>query len=94
MLNIKIDDKYQITSDERNYILNEIKTAKSGKNEGKKYIDPVSYHGSLGDLLRQYANVRLLKSDCNSFEEIRGILTEIFKTISDIQSSVSLNRVI
>lgn len=94
MLNIKIDDKYQITSDERNFILNEVKTAKSGKNEGKEYLNPVSYHGSLGDLLCQYANVCLLKSNCNSFKEVREILVEIFKTISDIQSSVSLNRVI
>ena len=43
-IRIEINNQYVITSDRYQFILQEKKTATSGKNEGKEWLDVVGYY--------------------------------------------------
>jgi hypothetical protein len=90
MLNIPIDDKYVVTSDERNLILNIRKIVKNGKAAGEERLCAVSYHGNITSLFDNYLKVRLLESDCESFREVVGAVAEVKKIVADIQTQMSL----
>lgn len=44
---IEINNQYVITSDRYQFILQEKKTATSGKNEGKEWLDVVGYYPTI-----------------------------------------------
>lgn len=46
-MKIKLNDKFLLTTDNLNYILNEIAIGEKGKNKGKKYIVHQSFFGTL-----------------------------------------------
>ena len=51
-MNIQITDDYIMTSDAHNFILNEVATAKEGKDKGKRRLRPVAFYSRVEDLVQ------------------------------------------
>lgn len=50
-MRIEITDKYVMTSDAHNYILNTKEIVKDGKNAGKTRLRPIAYYSRVSDLI-------------------------------------------
>lgn len=50
-IRIEIGDRYVVTSDAFQFILQEKKTAKTGKNAGNEWLDVVGYYPKLSQLV-------------------------------------------
>lgn len=50
-LRIEIGDKWVITSDQYQFILNEKKVAQSGKKAGEEWLDTVGYYPKINQLI-------------------------------------------
>lgn len=74
-LNIKINDRYTVTSDSRQFILNktEAKGAKY-KEPGSMSIKPVGYFHSLDGLTKQLIQIGLKESDAKSLKQCQEII--------------------
>lgn len=83
MINIKLDDKYKITSDDNNYILMEIKTYDTGKNAGQSYERPVGYYSKPEQVLEGYLDKTI---KCCNVETLEDLLVEIRVTRQYIKS--------
>lgn len=83
-MNIQIDDKYLITSDRLNVILNERKVHKTGKDAGVEYCEEISYHPNLASALNKYINLVIAESDCETVKELMAKLDDIKDVISSI----------
>lgn len=50
-IRIEVSDKWVITSDQFQFILNEKKVIKSGKNAGEEWLDTVGYYPKINQLI-------------------------------------------
>lgn len=50
-MNIEIGDKYVVTADQYQYILNERKIVKEGKNAGSEYQQTIGYYPKISQLV-------------------------------------------
>ena len=69
-MKIKINEKYEITNDERNYILNEISMSNGEKTKGEIIKTPKGFYSSLPNVLKAWAAYDLKNSDCTSVNDI------------------------
>lgn len=67
---IVIDDKFVITSDQFQFILQEKKIAKSGKNAGKEWLSTVGYYPKLSQLVSGLFHHSILTGDATAFESL------------------------
>lgn len=86
MIRIKIHEKYMLTSDNKQFILNKIKIAKETKRdkdrqiiyrEGDELLFPFSFYPSLESAIKKIPDRILMTSDANSIKE----LIENYKSI-------------
>ena len=84
-MNIKIDDTWVITSDDRNIILNRSYVAKDGKRKGEEILKPESYHGSIEGALDMYSKRMVASSAATSFSELKKCMQEIKETIRSVR---------
>ena len=84
MLNIKIDDKYVITADSRNYMLQEVKIAKEGKNKGEETHYTIGYYGKIGQALQGFKEHKIRTSNISNFDELLTTIQDIDRTIKKI----------
>lgn len=93
MLDIKIDNDYKISNDDRNFILQKkrVITGENLKgrqanpeNIGKEIWEDVSYHRTLKQLIEKYTKEKVLKSKetIRTMNELTGLLRDIQKTIN------------
>ena len=63
-MDIRLEPNYAITSDENNIILNRVLVRESGKDVGKEYYKPLSYHGTFKTALAalRERDIRLSKA--------------------------------
>lgn len=69
-IRIEIGERYVVTSDRFQFILQEKKTAEKGKNAGKEWLDVVGYYPKLNQLISGLVHHDLLTGDASSFEVI------------------------
>lgn len=67
-IRIEIGERYVVTSDRFQFILQEKKTAEKGKNAGKEWLDVVGYYPKLNQLISGLVHHDLLTGDTSSFE--------------------------
>lgn len=67
-INIVIDNKFVITSDQFQFILQEKKTAARGKNAGKEWLDIVGYYPTIQQLVSGLVHHNILTGNATSFE--------------------------
>jgi len=76
-LNIVVNDKFTISSDSRNYILQETAISQKGKSKGKKIILEQTYYHSIGLLLESITDYTIKTSNATTFLEIKAILVDL-----------------
>jgi len=74
-MNIKLNDRYTITSDESNYMLNEIKEyGVKSKTPGEIYSVVVGYYAKIEHLAKDLLELKIRKSDIKTLEDIISTL--------------------
>lgn len=66
-MNVQLDEKYFLESDERNFILKELKVNQKTK---EKYKEAVAYQSTLEQILTSYLNKLFKKSEAATLEEL------------------------
>lgn len=82
-IHIEINNQYVITSDRYQFILQEKKTATSGKNEGKEWLDVVGYYPTIPKLISGLVLHDLLTSDLTGFSALETRIERMGKQCLD-----------
>ncbi|AWK42650.1 hypothetical protein GPY51_10835 [Photorhabdus laumondii subsp. laumondii] len=75
-------DKYVITSDEHQFILNEIKINKGGKNIGKERLQTIGYYPRLEQLIKKLILLEIRRDDIKSLQDISDRINQVATEIS------------
>lgn len=67
---IEVGDRFVVTSDQFQFILQEKKIAKSGKNAGKEWLGAVGYYPTISRLVSGLILHGILTGEAASFAEI------------------------
>ncbi len=78
--------QYELTSDERQFILSEIIKAKTGKNKGEYVIKTIGYFSSLESILNKINYLEIVDSNATSFEELLKAVRDTKKYIGSLLS--------
>ena len=84
-IKIKITDKYTITSDASNFILNETGIYESGKDKGDAFIRPIKFYPSLSGLAQGFVKHETLHSQANS---IKWLYADVRRAIAEIKAAL------
>lgn len=76
-ISIVIDNKFVITSDQFQFILQEKKIAKSGKNAGKEWLDAVGYYPTISKLVSGLILHNILTGEACQFSELEKQVEQI-----------------
>lgn len=82
-IRIEINNQYVITSDRYQFILQEKKTAASGKNEGKEWLDAVGYYPTISKLVSGLVLHDLLTEDATRFSALEAQIESVAKQCLD-----------
>lgn len=69
-IHIEVGGRFIVTSDQFQFILQEKKTAKSGRNAGKEWLDTVGFYPTIQRLVSGLVFHGILTSEATSFAEI------------------------
>lgn len=69
-IRIEINHQYVITSDRYQFILQEKKTATSGKNEGKEWLDVVGYYPTISKLVSGLLLHKIVTGESRKFSDL------------------------
>ncbi|MFT9495854.1 hypothetical protein [Anaerosolibacter sp.] len=76
-MEIKINSKYKITSDDKNIILQEIKIAQQDTKtmkQGDEYTVNVGWYGTLENAMNGLVNREVRACDAKSFKELKQVI--------------------
>ena len=89
-IRIEIDDKWVITSDQYQFILNEKKVVKSGNKAGEKWLDTIGYYPKINQLISglvhhqiQTATINSLTEMATEIEKLSFICEDAFKVMKN-----------
>lgn len=83
-MKIQIDNKYQISSDSMNYILQEKKQTVSNEGEEKSYVVNVGYYSTITNALQGYKELQIRNSDVTTIDELMKLIKELDKKIETL----------
>ena len=83
-MNIRIDNDYKLTSDDRNVILTKVSIGQSGKSKGKEVESNVGYYGTIEQALNGYLRIKTNTSEAMSISELKAEIREVKKTIERV----------
>ncbi|EAM8602204.1 hypothetical protein AKM92_04885 [Salmonella enterica] len=69
-IRIEVGDKWVITSDQYQFILNEKKVVKSGKNTGEEWLDTIGYYPKINQLISGLAHHYIHNSELQTLNDI------------------------
>ncbi|EMT4887628.1 TPA: DUF5405 family protein [Klebsiella pneumoniae] len=69
-IRIEVGDKWIITSDQYQFILNEKKVVKSGKNVGEEWLDTIGYYPKINQLISGLAHHYIQNSELQTLNDI------------------------
>ncbi|WP_338300933.1 DUF5405 family protein [Escherichia coli] len=85
-IRIEVGDKWVITSDQYQFILNEKKVAQSGKKAGEEWLDTIGYYPKINQLITglvhhqiQNSEIKSLKGMADEIERIGHLCFSAFK---------------
>lgn len=89
-IRIEIGDKWVITSDQYQFILNEKKVIKSGKKSGEEWLDTIGYYPKIEQLISglvhhhiQTATINSLSEMATEIEKLSFICENAFKAVKN-----------
>jgi hypothetical protein len=74
---IDIDNKWVVTSDQYQFILQEKKAAISGKNADKEWMDTIGYYPKVSQLVAGLIHHHILNSSAQSFDLLAAEVARI-----------------
>lgn len=83
-MNIRIDNDYKLTSDDRNVILAKVSIGQSGKSEGEEIEKNIGYYGTIEQALNGYLRIQINTSEAMSISELKAEIREVKKTIERV----------
>ncbi|CNF49121.1 putative relication initiation protein [Yersinia enterocolitica] len=89
-MNIKIGEKHVVTSDSLQFILNEVKISKEGKNKGQERLEPIGYYPTISQLVEGLIKRHVSEAQINSFASLGNEIGRIGKLCQEAFSSSSL----
>ncbi|QFQ10796.1 DUF5405 family protein [Enterobacter sichuanensis] len=85
-IRIEVGDKWVITSDQYQFILNEKKVVKSGNKVGEEWLDTIGYYPKINQLISglvhhhiQTATINSLSEMASEIERVSAICSAEFK---------------
>ena len=69
-IRIEVGDKWVITSDQYNFILNEKNVAQSGKKAGEEWLDTIGYYPKLNQLINGLIHHHIQTAELIALEDI------------------------
>lgn len=85
-IRIEVGDKWVITSDQYQFILNEKKVVKSGNKAGEEWLDTIGYYPKINQLISglihhqiQNSKIKSLKGMADEIERIGDLCISAFK---------------
>lgn len=69
-IRIEVGDKWVITSDQYQFILNEKKIVKSGNKAGEEWLDTIGYYPKINQLISALVHHRIQTATINSLNEM------------------------
>lgn len=88
-MEFKISDKYIITSTNHDFVLNEVRTIKEGKNAGQEGRSVVGYFTKLSQLVTYLIAHDIKNSDVDSLCAMDSRINELARSIESAFSSVT-----
>lgn len=88
MINIKLDDKYTLTSDSMNYIIEETKVIQDGSKKGETYKTVYGYYSTVESALKGFKELKIRTSDAKSIKELLKVSKETDKKIEKILGGI------
>lgn len=82
-MNIKISDEYRLTSDNKQIILEKKFITRKGENKGKEYYRQIRFYPNLEIAFNDILDLKILLSDCDSFEKLIKEIRNIRRMISE-----------
>lgn len=76
-IRIEIDDKWVITSDQYQFILNEKKVVKSGNKIGEEWLDTIGYYPKINQLISGLVHHQIQKAPINSLTEMAAEIEKL-----------------
>lgn len=67
-MKIQITEKYVMTSDTYNFILNEVSVVKTGKTAGQTRLTPIGYYSRVSDLVDGLISLKMRQSTKRTLE--------------------------
>ncbi|RNW26931.1 MULTISPECIES: DUF5405 family protein [Enterobacteriaceae] len=76
-LRIEIGDKWVITSDQYQFILNEKKVVKSGKKAGEEWLDTIGYYPKINQLISGLIHHHIHGSDITAIDAMAAEIERV-----------------
>lgn len=76
-IRIEVSDKWVITSDQYQFILNEKKVVKSGKKAGEEWLDTIGYHPKINQLISGLIHHHIQTATINSLVEMAAEIERV-----------------
>lgn len=76
-INIIIDNKFVITSDQFQFILQEKKIAKSGKNAGKEWLAVIGFYPTISKLVSGLVLHNILTDEARQFSDLEKQVVQL-----------------
>lgn len=76
-IRIEVDDKWVITSDQYQFILNGKKVVKTGNKAGEEWLDTIGYYPKIEQLISGLIHHHIQQSTITSIEEMAAEIKRI-----------------
>ncbi|EPN9542111.1 DUF5405 family protein [Cronobacter malonaticus] len=76
-IRIAVGDKWVITSDQFQFILNEKKVVKSGKKAGEEWLDTIGYYPKINQLISGLIHHHIQQSSITALEEMAAEIERV-----------------
>lgn len=76
-IRIEVSDKWVITSDQYQFILNEKKVVKSGKKAGEEWLDTIGYYQKINQLISGLIHHHIQTATINSLVEMAAEIERV-----------------
>ncbi|HED3077908.1 TPA: DUF5405 family protein [Citrobacter amalonaticus] len=76
-IRIEVGDKWIITSDQYQFILNEKKVVKSGNKAGEEWLDTIGYYPKINQLISGLVNHHIQTATINSLSEMAAEIEKL-----------------
>ena len=87
-MKIKITDKYYLTSDAHNIILNELSIVESGENRGKEHLKAIGFYPSIVQAFDGLLRLKGMRSKARTLEGLVREHNDFLDTIRQLFPTV------